>query len=80
MEEIKIRLTVQSSSCPLYTAGDAVVFDGPLIAKDESANICMMAMNAVFPFVYAARKGILNHGPFQCPDCADKVEFRIERA
>ena len=40
----------------------------------------MMAMNAIFPFVYAARKGVINHGPFQCPDCADKVEFRIERA
>ena len=60
--------------------GRFVVFDGPLIAKDESANICMMAMNAIFPFVYAARKGVINHGPFQCPDCADKVEFRIERA
>lgn len=80
MEEIRIRLSVLSSSCPLYKAGDAVVFDGPLIAKDESANICMMAMNAVFPFVYAARKGVIQPGPYQCPDCADKVEFRIERA
>ena len=37
MEEIKIRLTVQSSSCPLYSAGDSVVFDGPLIAVSSHA-------------------------------------------
>ncbi len=79
MEEIRIRLEVIRSCCPLYSEGDAVIFDGPAIDKEASGNICMMVMNAVFPFVYAARKGVINEGPLQCSDCADKVEFRIRR-
>lgn len=78
MKENKIKLVVKSSGCPLYKEGDVVYFDNALIDKEKSANICAMAVNAVFPFVYAARKGIVRETPLQCPDCDDCVEFVIE--
>ena len=38
----------------------------------------MMALNAIFPFVYAARKGVLKETPVQCPDCEEHVEFMLQ--
>lgn len=58
--------------------GDAIYFDGPLLDKAKSGNLCMMALNAIFPFVYAARKGVMKETPVQCPDCAEHVEFVLE--
>lgn len=78
MNENRIRLVVTKSNCPAYQVGDAVYFDGALIDKEKSANLCMMALNAVFPFIYAARKGIVRESPLQCPDCDGKVEFSIQ--
>ena len=63
MEENRIKAVVVRSGCPLYAVGDAVYFDGPLLDKDKSGNLCMMALNAIFPFVYAARKGVLKRRP-----------------
>ncbi|WP_286947710.1 TIGR04076 family protein [Acetobacterium sp. UBA5834] len=78
--EQKIKLVVESSDCPLYAPGDEVIFDGPQLDKDNSGNFCMMALSAVFPFVYAARKGVINEAPLQCPDCGEEVVFRIYKA
>ncbi len=78
--EQKIKLVVESSGCPIYGSGDEVIFDGPLLDKDNSGNFCMMALSAVFPFVYAARKGVITDAPLQCPDCGEKVVFRICKA
>ena len=78
MEEKKIKAVVQSTGCPLYSVGDAIYFDGPLLDKAKSGNLCMMALNAIFPFVYAARKGVMKQTPVQCPDCAEHVEFVLE--
>lgn len=78
MNENKIRLVVVKSGCPFYKAGDSVYLDGALIDKEKSGNLCMTALNAVFPFVYSARKGILKEGPVQCPDCGGGVEFIME--
>lgn len=77
MEEIRIKAQVTKSGCPLYAVGDAVYFDGPLLDKARSGNLCMMALNAIFPFVYAARKGAFKETPVQCPDCAEHVEFML---
>ena len=78
MEENRIKAVVVRSGCPLYAVGDAVYFDGPLLDKDKSGNLCMMALNAIFPFVYAARKGVLKETPVQCPDCEEHVEFMLQ--
>ena len=79
MKENKIKAVVVRSGCPLYAVGDAVDFDGPLLDKAKSGKLCMMALNAIFPFVYAARKGVLKDTPVQCPDCEEHVEFMIRR-
>lgn len=50
MEEIRIKAQVTKSGCPLYAVGDAVSFDGPLLDKANSGNLCMMSLNAIFPF------------------------------
>lgn len=78
MEESRIKAVVVRSACPFYSAGDAVYFDGPLLDKEKSGNVCMMALNAIFPFVYAARKGVLKETPVQCPDCEEHVEFLLQ--
>lgn len=78
MVEKKIKLVVKKSKCSFYKEGDIIYFDGPLIDKEKSANICTMAVSAVFPFVFAARKGIVSEETLQCPDCGDCVQFAIE--
>ena len=78
MSENKIKLVVVKSDCPFYKEGDSIYFDGALIDKGKSGNLCMTALSAVFPFVYAARKGIVKTGAVQCPDCSESVEFIIE--
>ncbi len=80
MDNYDVRLTVITSGCPRYKPGDVVCFEGAFINKDKSDDLCMVALNAVYPFVYAARRGgSVKDGPVQCPDCSECVTFRVER-
>jgi len=82
--EKKIKVSVISSKCDHYKAGDAFYTKGPLIDMEKSGNVCMTALNAIYPFIYAARKGVSGEDMgfpdmiFQCPDCPEVVEFKIE--
>lgn len=82
-KEYKVKLVVKSSKCDFYKKGDEVLFDGPLIDTQHSANLCLTALSSFYPFIYAARKRVtaiqmgFDELTFQCPDCADKVEFTI---
>ena len=50
-----------------------------MLDKENSDNVCMVAMNAIYPFVYAFRRGgNLKNGPYQCTDCGETVKFTIE--
>lgn len=77
MEENKIKVVVTNSKCSRYNVGDAIYFNGAIIDKKRSGNLCMMALSAIFPFIYAARKGVVRNTPIQCPDCGEGVEFTI---
>ena len=80
MEDHKVKATVLSSDCPKYKAGDEIYFDGAFINKEKSAQLCMVALSAIYPFVYAARRGgSVKSTPVQCPDCGECVTFRVER-
>lgn len=80
MEDHRVKATVLESGCSKYRPGDVILFDGALIDKKNSAALCMVALNAIYPFAYAARRGgSVKEGPVQCPDCAERVTFRIER-
>ena len=57
MHNYDVKLTVVSSQCPKYKAGDVICFEGAFINKEKSAALCMVALNAVYPFVYAIRRG-----------------------
>ena len=57
MEDHKVKATVLSSECPRYKAGDEIFFDGAFIDTEKSAALCMVALNAIYPFAYAARRG-----------------------
>ena len=57
MEDHKVKLTVLESGCPRYQPGDEIYFEGAFINKEKSAALCAVALNAVYPFVYAARRG-----------------------
>ena len=75
----KVKVTVIESHCPRYTAGDVIYFEGSMLDKEKSGNFCMVAMNAIYPFVYAFRRGgNLKNGPYQCTDCGETVKFTIE--
>ena len=80
MEDHPVRAVVLQSNCLRYKAGDAVVFEGAFVDKEKSAALCMVALNAIYPFVYAARRGgAVKPTPVQCPDCEECVRFQIER-
>ncbi len=83
MSEAKVKIVVKSSKCHHYQAGDVIYVDGPLVDKERSANICLTAMSAIYPFIYAARKNVDREGmgfdelTFQCPDGPETVEFTL---
>lgn len=80
MEDHKVKVTVLSSGCPRYQVGDEIRFEGAFIDKEHSAQLCMVALSAIYPFVYAARRGgSVKSTPVQCPDCGESVTFRVER-
>lgn len=80
MENHPVKITVLESGCPKYKAGDEIFFEGAFINKEKSAELCMVALNAVYPFVYAARRGgSVKDGPVQCPDCGECVKFSVTR-
>ncbi|WP_027207576.1 TIGR04076 family protein [Butyrivibrio fibrisolvens] len=75
----KVKVTVVESHCPKYKVGDVIRFIGSELDKDNSDNVCMVAMQAIYPFIYAFRRGgNLKNGPYQCIDCGETVVFNIE--
>ncbi len=75
----KVKVTVIESHCPKYKEGDVIRFVGSEIDKEHSDRICMVAMNALYPFIYAFRRGgKLRNGPYQCTDCGETVKFTVE--
>ena len=80
MEDHKTKIVVLESGCPPYQAGDEIYFSGAFIEKEKSAELCAVALNAVYPFVYAARRGgSVKPTPVQCPDCGESVVFQVMR-
>lgn len=80
MEDHPVRVVVLQSDCPRYQVGDVVTFEGAFVNKEKSAALCMVALNAIYPFVYAARRGgSVKPTPVQCPDCGECVRFQVER-
>lgn len=80
MNSNRVIATVISSGCPRYSVGDKIVYAGPAVIKEESDNLCMVAMNAMYPMVYAmSRGGMEAHAPVQCPDCKEAVVFELTR-
>jgi len=77
----KVKAVVASSKCHYYQPGDQILFDSSCIDKEASGALCMVALNAIYPFVYAARRGgWVKDSLIQCPDCGECVEFRLEIA
>lgn len=82
--ERKVKITVVSSKCDHYKPGDVIYIDGPFVDKEKSDAVCMTALSAIYPFIYATRKGVTGEEMgfpdriFQCPDCPEVVEFQLE--
>ena len=49
----KVKVTVVESHCPKYKVGDVIRFIGSDLDKDHSDKVCMVAMQAIYPFIYA---------------------------
>ena len=78
MDAKKVKLVVKSSKCHLYQPGDEIYFDESVINKEKSGALCMTALNALYPFVFAGRKGVVWEETLQCTDCAESVEFVLQ--
>jgi len=84
MVEKRVKISVVSSKCKYYKTGDTIYTKGPLIDAENSGNVCMTALSAIYPFIFASRKGLTKDEMgfaemvFQCPDCPDVVQFKIE--
>ena len=83
-KEDKIKIEVVNSQCKLYKPGDKIIIDGPLIDFDQSSNVCVTALNAMYPFVFALRKkvtpealGFDGEVTVQCPDYCAPVVFKL---
>ena len=75
----KVKVTVIESHCPKYKEGDVICFNGAELDKEKSDKVCIVAMQAIYPFIYAFRRGgNLKNGPYQCTDCGETVKFNIE--
>lgn len=82
----KVIIEVISSQCKYYKPGDRIYIDGAIVDMKRTANICVMAVSAIFPFVYAFRKGVapdqMGFGEkvtLQCPDYCAPVVFELKR-
>ena len=82
-KEYKIKIVVTKSSCGLYKIGDEIYINGAVLDKEKSGAVCLTAVNAFYPFIYAARKKVTSEMMgfeeliFRCPDCEEGVEFKI---
>lgn len=86
MDEYKdknVLVTVETSTCDIYKPGDKIYIDKFLVNKEQSGPVCLTALNAIYPFIYAARKGVTleqmgySKMNFQCPDCDESVVFSL---
>ena len=79
-----VKLTVKKSTCEIYKAGDEIYIEKFLVDKEKSGPVCLTALQAIYPFIYAARKGVTleqmgySEMCFQCPDCDETAWFLIE--
>ena len=82
-KEKKIKLVVAESTCASYEVGDTIYIERYLLDKERSAEVCLTALSAIYPFIYAARKGVtpeqMGHPRmlFQCPDCDSTAVFHL---
>lgn len=82
-KEKKVKITVKSSTCEVYKPGDEIYIDRFLVEKERSGPICLTALQAIYPFIYAARKGVTleqmgySEMSFQCPDCDETAVFTL---
>lgn len=82
-KEKKIKIVVKSSKCDNYKPGDTIYIDRSIVDKERSAAICLTALTAIYPFIYAARKHVtldqmgFSEMCFQCPDIDESVEFSV---
>ncbi|WP_027363607.1 TIGR04076 family protein [Desulfotruncus alcoholivorax] len=82
----KIIVEVISSACGHYQSGDRIFINGALIDKERSGNICLMALQAIFPYIFAFRKGVTPQQmgfqekiQVQCPDYCGPTVFELKR-
>lgn len=82
----KIIVQAVSSTCGRYKPGDRIYIDGALVDKERSGNICLMALQSFFPYIYALRKGVSAQQMsfpekilVQCPDHCGSTVFELMR-
>ena len=83
-KEQKVRIEVLSSQCKFYQPGDRITIDGPLIDFDRTDKVCVTALLAIYPFIFALRKGVTPEAmgfdgrvTVQCPDYCAPVVFTV---
>lgn len=81
----RIQVTVVDSRCSFYKNNDSFFLNGPLLDQGKSSNVCVTALNAIYPFIFALRKGVQPEDlgfqapvTVQCPDYCAPVIFELQ--
>ncbi len=82
-----IIVTCIESFCEKVSKGSKVILNGPMLNTEESNNVCMTALQAIYPYIVAARFKVppekmgFSKGKFvvQCPDKDSPVTFTIDK-
>lgn len=85
-KEPVIEALVVESKCSRTKVGDKLIFNGPILDKENSDIVCCTALVAIYPLVGALRFGAdpKNWGNedkivTQCPDQASAVTYELRR-
>jgi uncharacterized repeat protein (TIGR04076 family) len=82
---LTVKETRGENPCRKYKVGDKITFQGADIIKEESGNLCLYALSALFPYVTSLSRDtpktdwINRKETIQCPDNNRPVIFKIKR-
>jgi TIGR04076 family protein len=84
-QEQQVKVEVIESQCKLYQPGDQIIINGPIIDTASSDKVCVTALQAIYPFIFAMRKGVTpaemgfdKELILQCPDYCGPVLFQVK--
>jgi uncharacterized repeat protein (TIGR04076 family) len=82
-----VEIRVTESSCPIMSQGNLLVLEGPCINYAKSSQVCVTALNAIYPWVMVTRFDVrtdtldfdLENNCYHCACPCGTVHFDIRK-